>query len=353
MWIFSMFKKLFLLSFFTFFVFLLSNEYFNWIEYNQTASIDFRLSKNIDKSLESIPKNTLTPIPSTKNAPNIINEVQGITNSNSVILQSNVIYIDILPKVINSGEFFMVRIDGDINQNTSVFFLDKIFPVFGNKLDGYSTFIGVPLNTAEGTYEITLSKTPNNKTIFTNNNTVQILKKDRGFDYISLSNEILSSSFSDDSLKIDSEIRSEASRMFSVSQYWTGPFDIPCAGDITTMFGVGRSYNKQPISSYHLGLDIGAKKYEKIFAPASGVIKRVDDSPLRGVLVYLDHGAGVQSSFAHLNSTLVSAGDIVRRGDLIGLVGSSGASTGPHLHWEVSVWGVLTDPLSWTQSSLF
>ena len=348
-----MFKKLFLFCFFSFFVFLLSNEYFNWIEYNQADSMNFRLSKNDNKSLESIPKNTPNSVTSIKKTSDISNKVQKTTNPNSVVLKSNIIYIDILPKIINNGEFFMVQINGDINENTSVFFLDKNFPVFRNTLGGYSTFIGVPVNTKEGTYELSLSKTPNKKTIFNNSNTIQILKKDRGFDYISLSNNILSTSFSDDSMKKDAEIRSMAALMFSVSKYWTGPFDLPCDGDITTMFGVGRSYNKQPVSSYHLGLDIGANEYEKIFAPATGIIKRVDYSPLRGILVYLDHGAGVQSSFAHLNSTLVSAGEIVKKGDLIGLVGSSGASTGPHLHWEVSVWGVLTDPLSWTQNSLF
>ena len=70
-------------------------------------------------------------------------------------------------------------------------------------------------------------------------------------------------------------------------------------------------------------------------------------------MVYIDHGLGVQSSLAHLDSAFVQVGEVVTKGTLIGTVGSSGASTGPHLHWEVSVWDTPTDPFVWTTTSLF
>ena len=179
------------------------------------------------------------------------------------------------------------------------------------------------------------------------------MNKERGFDYVNLSNEIIASSFSKESVKEDAEIRAETSALFSVGNYWKGAFAMPCEGEISTMFGVGRSYNNQPVSSFHLGLDIAADQYTKINAPAKGIIKLVIASPLRGLMVYVDHGLGVQSSFSHLNSVFVEAGEVVTRGTLLGTVGSSGASTGPHLHWEVSVWDTFTDPFVWTTTSLF
>ncbi|MDG1990013.1 MAG: M23 family metallopeptidase [Dehalococcoidia bacterium] len=348
-----MFKKLFLSSLFFLFVFLLSNEYFDWVKYNQIEPVNLPIPQKSDNSLVPSQKNKTDTISSLKESSVIPNDNLNKADLVSLTTELNIIYIDISPRIINSGEFFKVEISGNVNDNTSILFLDKSFPIFRDSLGNFSTYIGVPLETKEGIYKLTIPKLSKTTTIFNNNNDIQILKKDRGFDYIELSHEVLSTSFSENAVKRDAEIRSETSLVFSVGQYWSGSFDFPCLGSITTMFGVGRSYNKQPISSFHLGLDIGADQYTKVFAPAKGIIKRVDFSPLRGMLIYLDHGAGVQSSFAHLSSTLVSAGEIVEKGDLIGLVGISGASTGPHLHWEVSVWGVLTDPLAWTQDSLF
>jgi murein DD-endopeptidase MepM/ murein hydrolase activator NlpD len=70
---------------------------------------------------------------------------------------------------------------------------------------------------------------------------------------------------------------------------------------------------------------------------------------VRGEVVILDHGWGVFSGFWHLSQIDVTAGQAVDRGDIVGLVGDTGLSTGPHLHWEMRVGGVPVDPLQWTQ----
>jgi murein DD-endopeptidase MepM/ murein hydrolase activator NlpD len=73
--------------------------------------------------------------------------------------------------------------------------------------------------------------------------------------------------------------------------------------------------------------------------------------PIRGRSVIIDHGAGVKSGYHHLAETLVSEGSLVEAGQVVGAAGSTGLSTGPHLHWEVTVWGVNVDPLQWTAES--
>ncbi|MBI51663.1 MAG: hypothetical protein CL779_00395 [Chloroflexi bacterium] len=266
---------------------------------------------------------------------------------------NNNVYVSIFPEILNNGEFFKITLSSNVNPLSSIKFLQKTYPIFKGANGVFSSIIPVPLDTKEGLYKITVDYLEKQNIIYENINEIKILNKDRGFDYITLSQEITKSAFSEESIHEDAEIRAETSALFSVGNYWNGAFLMPCDGEISTIFGVGRSYNNQPVSSYHLGLDIAADMHTKINAPAKGIIKLVVESPLRGLMVYIDHGLGVQSSLAHLDSAFIKAGDVVTKETLIGTVGSSGASTGPHLHWEVSVWDTLTDPFVWTTTSLF
>ena len=304
---------------------------------------------------------TITPQKNEKTVPpavSIINNSSNISskkmeNPEQSLVVSNNVYVSIFPEIINNGEFFKVSLSENVNPLSSIKFQDKKYPIFKDNAGEFSSIIPVPLSVKEGSYKIFIEHLEKQKIIYENISEIKILNKERGFDYVNLSNEIIASSFSKESVKEDAEIRAETSALFSVGNYWKGAFAMPCEGEISTMFGVGRSYNNQPVSSFHLGLDIAADQYTKINAPAKGIIKLVIASPLRGLMVYVDHGLGVQSSFSHLNSVFVEAGEVVTRGTLLGTVGSSGASTGPHLHWEVSVWDTFTDPFVWTTTSLF
>lgn len=274
-------------------------------------------------------------------------------NSDKEIDVNNAVYVSIFPKILNDGEFFKVTLSNNADPLSSVKFLSKSYPIFKDNNGDFSSIIPVALATQEGKYKITVENLEKQNIIYENINEIEILNKERGFDYITLSKETIEYSFSENAVKEDAAIRAETSALFSVGNYWNGAFLMPCEGEISTIFGVGRSYNNQPVSSYHLGLDIAADQYTKINAPAQGIIKLVIESPLRGLMVYIDHGMGVQSSLAHLDSAFVQVGEVVTKGALIGTVGSSGASTGPHLHWEVSVWDTSTDPFVWTTTSLF
>ena len=134
-------------------------------------------------------------------------------------------------------------------------------------------------------------------------------------------------------------------------QLWSGTFGLPLAGEIrvTAPFGQRRSYNGGPVASYHAGQDLGADKGVSVLAPITGTVALAEPLKVRGRAVIIDHGLGVFTGFWHLSQIDVAVGQTVRRGEVIGLVGNSGLSTGPHLHWEMRVLGVPVDPFQWTR----
>lgn len=115
---------------------------------------------------------------------------------------------------------------------------------------------------------------------------------------------------------------------------------------ITSYFG----YRIHPVygyRKYHSGIDIGAGYGRDIVASADGVVTLATTNGGYGRCVIINHGSGITTLYGHCSSLLVSSGQRVTRGQLIAKVGSTGVSTGPHLHYEVRVNGSATDPLSY------
>ncbi|MGB3471735.1 MAG: M23 family metallopeptidase [Erythrobacter sp.] len=95
----------------------------------------------------------------------------------------------------------------------------------------------------------------------------------------------------------------------------------------------------------HNGIDLAAPTGTPVYATADGTVDRADRSRSYGLVIYLDHGSDLETRYAHLSRLSVADGQQVRKGDLIGYVGSTGRSTGPHLHYEVRVAGVAVNPI--------
>jgi len=110
----------------------------------------------------------------------------------------------------------------------------------------------------------------------------------------------------------------------------------PVEGQVTGSFGERIDpFNGE--GAFHSGVDIGSSYGAKIIAPADGVVTIVDTMGGYGKTIMIDHGNGISTRYGHLSGFAVTPGQKVQRGDLIGYVGESGRSTGPHLHYEVRI----------------
>lgn len=101
----------------------------------------------------------------------------------------------------------------------------------------------------------------------------------------------------------------------------------------------------------HQGIDLAAPTGTPVYATADGVVGRADIYSSYGLYISINHGAAMETRYAHLSRLAVTAGDTVKKGDLIGYVGSTGRSTGPHLHYEVRVDGLAVNPIPYMVES--
>ncbi|MFZ7101083.1 MAG: M23 family metallopeptidase [Peptococcaceae bacterium] len=127
-------------------------------------------------------------------------------------------------------------------------------------------------------------------------------------------------------------------------RYYTEPFILPVKGRLTTEFGQTRYVNGSPTSSRHSGLDLAAPTGTGIQAANRGKVVLSMPLILTGNTIVIDHGEGLFSVYYHLHERFAAAGDIIRRGQEIGTVGTTGFSTGPHLHFTMSYYLMNIEP---------
>lgn len=146
-------------------------------------------------------------------------------------------------------------------------------------------------------------------------------------------------------------------QLVTPQKFWNGPFLKPNEGPITGVYGIRRYYNGVFAQDYyHRGVDYAGAYGSPVIAPAAGRVVLVgrekDGFVINGNIIGLDHGQGVTSAYLHLSRILVKEGDFVKPGQVIGAVGATGASTGPHLHWGLYVHGQSVDPVPWRMQGL-
>lgn len=129
------------------------------------------------------------------------------------------------------------------------------------------------------------------------------------------------------------------------SSYMEG-FKLPVDGPTSGVFGSRRTYNGQE-RSWHKGHDLAAKTGTPVHAPADGVVRLARSTFMSGNLIMLDHGGGITTVYAHLSAMDVKVGDTVSAGQVIGKVGTTGRSSGPHLHWGTYWKNTAIDPILW------
>ncbi len=156
------------------------------------------------------------------------------------------------------------------------------------------------------------------------------------------------------------QIAAERERLFALwsikspPPQWATPFQLPITDylEISSRYGARRSYNGGPYNSSHEGTDFSAYGGTAVYAPAAGTIALAEPLTVRGNAVVIDHGFGVYTGVYHLSSLAVAVGGHVQPGQQIGAVGSTGFSTGNHLHWDFLVAGQWVDALAWKEQEM-
>ena len=202
---------------------------------------------------------------------------------------------------------------------------------------------GIPVETNPGSYPLSLSETLARGTIqITRNVKIGAAKYPRIAAHVA-------KKFTEPNpeqmkqISADKNVKQAVLSTESAEQLWSGRFAAPVTSPVSDVFGTERVFNGQ-VQSRHLGLDFAAPAGTPVQAINRGTVILAQDLYFEGGFIVIDHGQGLLSLYLHLSDFRVKAGDAVNAGQIIGMSGSSGRATGPHLHLAVRWQGVYVDP---------
>lgn len=151
--------------------------------------------------------------------------------------------------------------------------------------------------------------------------------------------------------KEDQKLINQARKNSAQKIMFNDAFIWPVKGTISTEFGATRFVNGK-LQSRHSGIDIAASKGTPIIAPHNGIVKLAANLLVTGNTIIIDHGFNIFSSYSHLFKLDVKKGETVKQGEKIGEIGSTGFSTGPHLHWTITVGSVFVNPKNFIENNI-
>jgi murein DD-endopeptidase MepM/ murein hydrolase activator NlpD len=264
----------------------------------------------------------------------------------SVNLNDN---IKINKSELKQGDILIVRVPQ--NQTVQKIIFNQTQYTFKNFNDYQVAFVPVSYWTSAGYYNLTIKTDKNN--IKTD---IKVISGNFPNSYIEVDTqqEELVRPQDEETVKRkkeDQELIREARRQSIAQKLFTSSFQWPVKGTISTEFGATRYVNDK-LQSRHSGIDIACEKGTPIFAANKGVVKLAKNLLVTGNTIIIDHGWEIFSSYSHLEKISVKKGDEVKKGQKIGEVGSTGFSTGPHLHWTITVGSVFVNPHNFLEDNL-
>jgi murein DD-endopeptidase MepM/ murein hydrolase activator NlpD len=249
--------------------------------------------------------------------------------------------ITIEPAKIGPGDIAVITVSNSSGPVEGIFNNRKLyFNASTAAQNSFKAILGIDLYFAPGEYalDIVAADTPIRRT-------VTVSKKKYPLQRLTLPKDMVILSPENEARVAREQKKTAAVWPVDSPLLWTGSFINPLPGKkVGTKFGMRRVINNVPKSS-HSGVDITADEGEPVLAPNDGVAVLTDDQFYSGKCVILDHGHGIYTMFFHLSKINVRYGQAVMKGESIGLVGSTGRSTGAHLHWGVRIQGARVDPL--------
>ncbi len=265
----------------------------------------------------------------------------------------NPLRVEVLPRSVKQGEVCLLKAWGPVSLK-SVYgeFQGKRYPLGSGDTDQtYEGLLGVDLNTKPEKYGIRFVATDGRGKDDSQTLSIKVTKADFGVQRLTLPQSMV-----DLDPKTLERVNRESKRLKELFQdfwnerAWKGAFIRPVEGELSGAFGTRRIINGQP-KSPHSGVDLQAEEGTPVWASNSGRVALVDELFFTGKSVILDHGWGLYSMYFHLSEARVQEGDRIPKGAELGRVGSTGRSTGPHLHWGIILNGARVDPFSLLRST--
>ncbi|HAJ04940.1 MAG TPA: hypothetical protein DCL76_00090 [Chloroflexi bacterium] len=261
-------------------------------------------------------------------------------------------FLDVNLSSVNpeQGHPIRISVDADPSFSFSGTFGDQILN-FVNYDDIFVALVGIHAKTQPGLYPFTILAQKNDNEQIGLDFLIPVSDAGYQSQSIFLTSDKAKLLENVDTRVIEDQVILNKVSSFSDQKLWSGVFDVPISTDyMTTIFGLRRLYNGTNFNTFHGGTDFGAQEGTPIYAPANGIVVMSEELDIRGVTTIIDHGIGVFSGYWHQKELNVEVGQEVVRGEVIGYVGNTGLSTGPHLHWEIWINGVQVDPIEWLKS---
>ncbi|HDT14496.1 MAG TPA: M23 family metallopeptidase [Candidatus Aminicenantes bacterium] len=209
---------------------------------------------------------------------------------------------------------------------------------------GVFAFLGIDLQTKPGAHALIVKVVKTDGTVERVEKELLVVDKDFPSTKLTLKAEYVTPPASVlGRIKRESELIALAMSVVTPEWLGDGPFALPHVAPSWSNFGQ-RRLNNNVLQSLHTGLDLRVPFGESIKATNAGRVAMASDLYMGGKTVIIDHGLGVFSSYGHLSELLVKRGEAVTKGQTVGLCGSTGRSTGPHLHWAFKILGARVDP---------
>jgi murein DD-endopeptidase MepM/ murein hydrolase activator NlpD len=271
----------------------------------------------------------------------IIKEING---EESPLEPESVPELIITKKEIHPGDYLVVRLE-NLFPGDEVHWSTDLAPEMPHAFStptGQRFLFPVSYWTKPGTYSLNLLVTRGDHYVLGKRETLTVGDKEFPTQHLRVSSS-LQALRSPELLEKDAALVRQAKSVSSSEPMWEGPFLLPVEGRISTEFGLIRYINGVE-SGRHSGLDIAVPRGTPVLAANSGVVSLALPLYVSGHTVIIDHGLNLFSAYSHLDKILVRKGEFVKKGETIGLVGSTGFSTGPHLHWTISVESTFINP---------
>lgn len=232
---------------------------------------------------------------------------------------------------------------GAHTQKPQAFFNDAPVLVLADSKQQWWAVVGLSLDTAVGKQQLSVRATPSDKTV--TSVPFEVASKTYRSQHIRLKDQAMVNPPPETLARIkqETDIQMAGYQTFSDTTPSNLIFDAPVPGRQSSPFGLQRYFNGEPRNP-HSGLDFAAPTGTPIKSPADGRVLLIGNFYFNGQTIFIDHGQGVITMFCHLSEIAHLPGDIVKRGDVVGKVGNTGRSTGPHLHWNVSLNNARVDP---------